>query len=732
MESSDFASVFFGPGNDLDLANLVAGRWGEAGVALEPWLDRLRSRLPTMLPRRHERTLKWYGLAHSQAAIEDLRTAVQAWVGPSYSDFTGAPPPSATDIFELGVADFTGGHWFRLEVPPGMKNDVRVLLDRMRRQLEARPNRTSDLAYPIGRLLRDFEWAVLAGDPERSLDLLRAIQATGQVSAMNVSYLKVRRFAALGLGHDLLALPELPDVIATRRPTAVTSAILDALHGEHIEELASARDVDGAQERFEERIAGRYNGLFSGVGPSPRLGELRLHMLWAAMEPPKPELCGEVMEAAAAIGIDDAFLADLAGHFSSRHPAATPFERIALAITNGAYKAALDQLKSIEDGRQHAELAIRAACELGDPDSASFALFVLDGLSADDRSGLRGSRIIARAIAELEATVSEPDGWLDLLARIGNGTIDVRNITRVRDRWDSWEVGELLDQLDAAEAVLLGTRTAQTDALLRSVIPALVSNLLKAPDAIEDPRVQVMVHAVLAVLQYSDGRSPGDLETLLDLADRLLAVASTKEYRQLISDLLAVWGEEISWRRLPWLIDLAEIIAAHPRRDPGSVATIAAALHDGIGRWGRRLAPLELAVVIDVLGDLGSPAAELTLPTVPVHEAEVEARSVPPALIGIYTLTPGVGERVARILEEQVPSLDVRVNADTHATSKLVSLSREADVLVVVTRSATHAATDAIHRNRPKGRPILYAGGKGSTSVLAALANHFGFGQLAA
>jgi hypothetical protein len=88
--------------------------------------------------------------------------------------------------------------------------------------------------------------------------------------------------------------------------------------------------------------------------------------------------------------------------------------------------------------------------------------------------------------------------------------------------------------------------------------------------------------------------------------------------------------------------------------------------------------------------------------------------------IGLYTLSPQVGARVKRKLEGTFPGLSVIVNSDTKSTPKLQSLAQSADRMIVMLRSATHAATDAIATSRPSDAPTLRVGCRGSSGVVSA------------
>jgi hypothetical protein len=89
--------------------------------------------------------------------------------------------------------------------------------------------------------------------------------------------------------------------------------------------------------------------------------------------------------------------------------------------------------------------------------------------------------------------------------------------------------------------------------------------------------------------------------------------------------------------------------------------------------------------------------------------------------VGIYSLMPGAARRAASILRRLVPDIKVTLNDDHVATRPLLDLASSVDVMVVVTGSAKHAATDAISSAR-RGRLTVECGARGSSGLLRALA----------
>ena len=67
--------------------------------------------------------------------------------------------------------------------------------------------------------------------------------------------------------------------------------------------------------------------------------------------------------------------------------------------------------------------------------------------------------------------------------------------------------------------------------------------------------------------------------------------------------------------------------------------------------------------------------------------------------------------------------MSVDCNADSGGTSRLRALAPNSDIFIIVWAAAKHAATDFIREHRGN-RTLLYAQGKGFSSLLRALEDH--------
>ena len=86
----------------------------------------------------------------------------------------------------------------------------------------------------------------------------------------------------------------------------------------------------------------------------------------------------------------------------------------------------------------------------------------------------------------------------------------------------------------------------------------------------------------------------------------------------------------------------------------------------------------------------------------------------------VYTLESGTAARVKQAVETTWPSVRIDISEDKVGNPALRQLSRNADLIVLATRRAAHAATGFITGSATRAI-IRYADGAGSASMLRAV-----------
>lgn len=92
--------------------------------------------------------------------------------------------------------------------------------------------------------------------------------------------------------------------------------------------------------------------------------------------------------------------------------------------------------------------------------------------------------------------------------------------------------------------------------------------------------------------------------------------------------------------------------------------------------------------------------------------------------VAVYTLTERAGRQFKQVLEGRAAGVSVALCYDQDGSKRLKQQARQADLFVVVTASAKHAATDFIEANRPTELPTLRPSGKGAASMLRAVRDY--------
>src|SRR5262249_54445300 len=140
-------------------------------------------------------------------------------------------------------------------------------------------------------------------------------------------------------------------------------------------------------------------------------------------------------------------------------------------------------------------------------------------------------------------------------------------------------------------------------------------------------------------------------------------------------------------------------------------------------RWFRRIDPGQWALLRCVGEELGLPDTSWHTPgedetTVPLDQW----KALDGKRIALYSLRESALRRTEGILRGLCSSVQVQIFNDLVGGSPaLRTAAATADIFVLTTGAAKHAATLYIESNRPKSRVTLYARGQGSASALAAI-----------
>jgi hypothetical protein len=189
-----FEAEFFGPGNRLRCEAIQAGSLPtDVRQRLGPFLEDLQDdRDVVALPRVREGggEVVWYVLCSTPRTARLARDEVQAFLGPTYSNFEGRPTQlNPDDPVEAAVLAKYGNNAFRVEIPD--RNLVETARERfglLIRLGKERPERQGEHTRAVGRILRDFEYALLTHQERTAADCIEELRSAGQLSAANTRH----------------------------------------------------------------------------------------------------------------------------------------------------------------------------------------------------------------------------------------------------------------------------------------------------------------------------------------------------------------------------------------------------------------------------------------------------------------------------------------------------------------------------------------------------------------
>ncbi len=180
---------------------------------------------------------------------------------------------------------------------------------------------------------------------------------------------------------------------------------------------------------------------------------------------------------------------------------------------------------------------------------------------------------------------------------------------------------------------------------------------------------------------------------------------------------IAQWTGDQSMHAFPWALDLAILLQDHGEQTRAHSTRLASML----GSFARsefesgapRISDVQLAELNTVLARAG-------------HEKLAMNASAPEdsdfahlngKRILIYSLHEHPARMAQERLEERCVGTSIEVRSDHDCSEQLVSASRGADLIIVVTRAAKHAATECIQRHGAK-ISTRFAAGTGWSSIL--------------
>ena len=640
----------------------------------------------------------FYAAAQTQSQWRRLRPLLLAFAGPTLTDFSGkASELDPTQRHERVLGDAGLAVVARIAPTVETASSTERALQRLVALVAKTPPDAEPPMETTGRILariRDHLNALAIDDARK---LLARCRAEHRLDALNLKFLEVeiRATARDWLGISLIN--GFDDLFRTRRPPAVTSALLEAIYWTTFQDAVPTTSAYEANARPRVRDLVRLPPP-AGMGD----GAWRLYALEAlAQGAANPTLVGAIQASGTDLfGLDVELaclnVADKVPGLPEKSPAATVAEALIVADVSGSLTA-IDQARAL-----------------------------LSSLTEEERTALFQSEQPRRALLAINDTFGSapcPTNWPAWLANLSDPTFTAAQALarQAAAEWDA-ALGDPTEIARLADALTGVPDTPPASDRLVEAMPHFVAWLQRDPE-FPRPVGYSVYEAALERLMLSGHTAVPMLDSAGVLARAMLCIGpAAVTYRRLLSDLLEFSGQAAGVRTAYWLMELAEeTIAANTPDQPareGFWQSVVSRLVP-IGPQLTALQRASLSQLAHMLGWPGSLPDALT--SGPGGESDPTLASrLAGKLVAVYTLTESAGAQAAEALLEIAPDVNIRVNSEHGGSRTLRALAENADLFIVVAASATHAATDFIRAKRGT-KPLRYAAGRGAISILRAV-----------
>ncbi|HJQ12900.1 MAG TPA: protein DpdD [Gemmatimonadaceae bacterium] len=734
-----FEEKFFGPGNRISWQSISSGALpAEAAERLAPFLEDFRtSREIVALPRvTLDKKSQWYFLCASERHARLARDLVRAFLGPSYSDLDNQPAPlQPSDPIDTAVIARYNGNAFRITiVSQQLVGPVRERLHLLMTLRREQPVRDPHRLRPVGRILRDFEFSLQSRDERTAAALIAEVRHAGYLSANNLVFLEVLRLSSVDNWHAILALPELALLLAIDCPRRVTEALIRAVYAVHLQEFEQGRQIREALERFMSRVLPTFGSLYRSRALLGGFAvDASFALAAAATQPAQLAVVNEIQQAYTQGTSERAYIDAIAAIISPSTPASElpSLTGARAAYAEGRIDTAYAIALSLKPSFERSSILLLCASEMATLTVAQVALEAAAGLPTEQRQRIDGNASLRRIRVALEEVVGggggaiAPTSWPEWLERLKDPVEWKGALPAAETGAREWSLQDLLDDQRAILQIadlLVEERPSWAKTALLDSLPHILSFLGKhGPDA----RLRVVYDSLYLLLATDADVSLPQLDALLNVIEIRVGLGIDKSA---YTECLGVLADSIHQAATPAVVsldlDAIEALVMAPCPSPDSRNAFVGSAAALFQRWSRWIAPAQWLLLQEL-------AAELEISLVIPQQELLEPRETNEwaALSGkkicLYSLNEAALRRATSVITRLSPNASTQSFHDLAGGSNaLKTAARTADIFVVATGSATHAATTFIDSNRPSSATTLRTRGKGSSSILDTLQRH--------
>lgn len=744
-EDLEFLKKFYDDGCSMSWDD-ICERTSPTAQAISNWIENAPEPhkypliLPSILPNNQS---NWVAMAYSASQCEELRDLLNAYIGPSGSDYNGlkysADP--ADPVGQVAASWTKGSGYFQFSCDEGQKIAVKKRLETLQNVLKRRPPDRSCVARTTESMLTDFQKALVSHNEHLASIHIEELREGGRLSSENLLFLKFERYATFERWNEIRLDPQWASLLYARRPRKVTSHMIKSIWYTKLAAYAEASDVEGLIDEVRNSVLPNDQVLFRSY-PGYQAIESRLTCIavYVSMTPQRGAQAQEIAEALPS-GSDARSLADLLLTKLEPLPVAVnpadddPLSMVRDSLANDDYDAAWLLLQDAPSGIERCKLLLVCACEKDLPQVAVYVAEALQALSASEQQEVLKARTRQRCWQEIQdALVSEDvsptdwESWLDIVDENPDSKLVNEWVREAVEMWDvqlyRGDPKRVVNLANNLETSLDGPRGQ----FLQFALPDII--MFFQPDGEAESVFKPIYSKMLFFLGVSEVMVSSDWYIAESLLTALLSVGLTEsEYKDGVEAVSEIWENSGDLQHLYWALDILDLLVTSPVKNQEAFDAFFVSILRSFHKFARRISNDDKIFFELLCKDLcrGDEYNGIPFPQdESAEETEAEEISLHDLFsgkdIGILTLQEGPPRRVEELLKKHCESVRVRISNDHGGTDKLKSIARECDFVVVVTQACKHSAYYYLRDNRPKSKnELILPPGRGANSIIGAL-----------
>jgi hypothetical protein len=596
---------------------------------------------------------------------------------------------------------------------------------------DSRPSLSIVRPGPSFEVIKSFQESLLSSRWSDAEGHLNEIVSRHLISLINIQFLRIQLFEAMGQWEAILNIPALVNILKSRVPSLVRLAVGKAAYFQNHSELDGAGEFPSSFQVFKEKEP-LYCELFRGISPGMHWTLDRLFAFRAVSlnnnELFESLIRGKEEREKNILLVIKALMPSATIPSQITLPQRTKEELFAACVMNCEYNKAFLLAQEVEDKTASAKMLIRVAFESYDQAYLIQTKQAFMRLAAEEKSAILDIPFFSKSIRELDLLDEGPDivswnDWLKCLAsKVQTASCLKDAAKKIKEVWvPNWGA----DTSEEFAELLLENITSSDKNLMSAVsdcYPFILCSFIedeKFPDVILKEAYKALFEVAVQVLPCSIERA----FYVLQLAEGIL-------------ELDPHFSVSIQTEYLPWIksfsmnqkyaeaaYDLIEILLCLgvPGENLVSLWTSAASFLKRTPSFESLAYKYGIWREIGICCGLSQESVEEYFFNKDLGGVErKEDRCLSEARVAIFTLMPSSAERVSKALKSKYPNIQVDINDDLVSTDRLKALAARAEPVVLVTQSMKHAVFYKISA-MISSKKIVYPKGRGSSSILESI-----------